>query len=329
MQKDVGNMSLYFCGGAGINIGKLFLDIGDGQQSKGFANMHLTYIDTSRSNISDDIKDEQVYLINGLDGSGKIRAENHKQISECVHDILMNHPPQDVSIIVSSNSGGSGNIISAALLKELLSRDKNVLVVGVSSSDSRIEIENSVKTMKSYEAISKMCEKPVVMMHNENTADSIRQTINSDIKEEVVQLAALFSRQNKELDSADLRNWLNYTRITELEPKLVFMGITHGKVEGMKSNIVSVATLAHEGHNTNLGTTVEYQCVGYIPSENETTIKLESAVHYMLLDGMIGDIYLKLSDNLAKMEESNLARKRTTVSLIGNNDKIDKSGLVF
>ena len=49
----------------------------------------------------------------------------------------------------------------------------------------------------------------------------------------------------------------------------------------------------------------------------------------MLLDGMIGDIYLKLSDNLAKMEESNLARKRTTVSLIGNNDKIDKSGLVF
>ena len=102
MQKNVvGKVMIYCAGGAGINAGKYFTTFRDTAPSSGFADMQAVFIDTSVSNISIDIDEKDIYLVQGLDGSGKIRAENHKEISESIHDILLKHPPGDLNIVLS------------------------------------------------------------------------------------------------------------------------------------------------------------------------------------------------------------------------------------
>ena len=75
-----GKVKLYACGGGGINIGHLF-EQHRGKSEAGFAQIDVTYIDTSRSNVKAGITADNLYLLEGLDGSGKLRAENHKVIA--------------------------------------------------------------------------------------------------------------------------------------------------------------------------------------------------------------------------------------------------------
>lgn len=96
---------IYGCGGAGVNIASIF-EKTYGVASPGFADVVSYYIDTSKSNIGINIPKDRTYLIEGLDGSGKIRRENHLAIGECIHDILLSHKPGDVNIVISSTSGG-------------------------------------------------------------------------------------------------------------------------------------------------------------------------------------------------------------------------------
>lgn len=322
---------IYSTGGAGINVGSFFTKFREENPAAGFAEMQAVYIDTSMSNIWNrpEIKSEDVYLLEDMDGSGKVRAENYREISERINDMLLKFPPADLNIVLSSTSGGSGSVIAPSLASELLKRERNVVVAAIASTDSRIEIENSVKTLKSYEAISQLREQPVVMLYYENNKENQRTEVNTSVRNDIVKLAALFSRQNKELDSADLRNWLNYSKVTKAEPRLVLLDFANGPVESARSQILTVATLAYEGTNTNIGSAVDYQCVGYIAEENKNSIQLTGPNHYLIVDGRIIDVYSHLANELGRIDELNAAKKRTVKSIVDGNDKVQNDGLVI
>ncbi len=328
-KENIGKVMIYCAGGAGINAGTFFTGFRDGKQQNGFAEMQVTFIDTSRSNITEEIIEEEIYLIDGLDGSGKIRAENHRQISESIHDVLLKHPPGDLNIVISSASGGSGSVIAPSLVSELLKRDKNVVASIITSTDSRIEIENSIKTLKSYEAIATLRERPVVILPYQNNKETTRWDVNKLVVQDIIYLSALFSRQNKELDSADLRNWLNYTRVTSAKPKLVSMSFSHQKIDSGKYQILTVATLAYADMPTSLGSPVDYQCVGYVQGANEENIAMTTATHYLIIDGQVVAMYEKLASALKEIEEVNMAKKRSTASIVKDSDHVNDDGLVL
>ena len=98
-----GTLRLYGAGGAGINCISIFNDV---KPDLGAASILTTYIDTSRSNLKPEFKEDDCFLLKGVDGSGKIRRENHKEISESIKKILLDHKPGDFNIVVSSASGG-------------------------------------------------------------------------------------------------------------------------------------------------------------------------------------------------------------------------------
>ena len=110
-----GQIRVYACGGAGSNIAanleKYSVDATDTGEHTA-ANLNITYIDTSRSNLArnrNNVKDEQCYLIEGLDGSGKIRSENYDVIVQHSKNIIQEHKPLDLNIVISSGSGGKLN----------------------------------------------------------------------------------------------------------------------------------------------------------------------------------------------------------------------------
>ena len=103
-------ISLYGCGGAGINIVSRFLK-GAGKRQDGFALIEPYFIDTSGSNLLN--KDEEIesrlYRLPDADGSGGVRRTNATSITERTNEILHLLKPADLSIVVHSTSGGSAN----------------------------------------------------------------------------------------------------------------------------------------------------------------------------------------------------------------------------
>ena len=100
-----GKVMVWACGGCGTNIG-MQLEKHRGVSEEGFAELDIAYLDTSRANMRDIVRSENCFILDGLDGSGKVRAENHGEISDKIKAILQKFKPGDLNVVVSSASGG-------------------------------------------------------------------------------------------------------------------------------------------------------------------------------------------------------------------------------
>lgn len=316
-------IKLYCAGGAGINIGTYFSNAPDNGEDK--AKIVPVYVDTSKSNLSKTIPDESIYLIEGLDGSGKVRSENYEHITGCVLDILQQHRPGDLNIVLSSASGGSGSVIAPVLVGELLQRDVPVIVIVVGSTDSRIELENTIRTLKSYESIAQMKKTPIAALYFQNSDKKPRKAIDADVHRAINVLSVLFSGNNDELDSSDLRNWLKYTKVTSFESHFCNLEFFSEKVNLDKQHhAISVATLCEAGGDSSTGTIVEYQCVGVIKSKPDFKLPL----HVVILTGAIDAVHKELTQSLKTIDESRQARMIKN-TILTSDDKATSTGLVL
>jgi cell division GTPase FtsZ len=161
-------INVYACGGAGINLGSQLVKFNN-RKDPGFAELKTFFIDTSKSNIQSNIPEDNIYLVDGLDGSGKKRDTNYVALAECSKEILHQFKPADINIVLHSASGGSGSVIAPILVSELLSRKSLTIVILIGSTSSRIEAENTSKTLKSYEMISHKRNMPVIAAYKENS----------------------------------------------------------------------------------------------------------------------------------------------------------------
>lgn len=330
-----GQITLYACGGAGVNVAKFFekyrkTSQDDHPDDQAFARITPVYIDTSRSNLRGDVPEESTYVIQGLDGSGKVRRENADAITQCTLDILQKHKPANVSIVISSAAGGSGSVIAPSIVSELLERGKTVIVCAIGSEDSRIELENTSKTIKTYESIAKMRKKPVIMLYaSNNDNEAGRVGVDAEITQAITKIAALYSKHNRELDSKDLDNWIFYNNVTSFAPKLCFLDFYPGKITNLKNGqVVSVATLCLDGMSSSTGMTVEYQAVGYVTEEQNKKTTLTSALHYVILDNIISDIHAEISDKLHMLDEQQRARI-SKQSILSDSDRSTSNGLIL
>ncbi len=98
-------VNLYCCGGASANIGKHFVKY-RGKKDPGFSELSPYFIDASRSNLSEHVPDDIIYLVDGLDGSGKRRDSNYAVLAEKAKEILHRFKPADLNIILHSAGGG-------------------------------------------------------------------------------------------------------------------------------------------------------------------------------------------------------------------------------
>ena len=299
-----GEISIYACGGTGTAIVSMFEKYRSKDAVSGFAKVIPYYVDTSLSDISDELPREFVYAFEETDGSGKLRSENSDLIKTHVNDILHKFRPADVSVIVSSASGGSGAVVAGYMLNELLRRKLPVIIITVGSEDSRIELSNTIKTLKTYEKAAQVHKTPVVLSYWHNDTETPRDVVNTGVEALIRRLSSLFSRQHARLDTADLINWLNYTKVTDIEPRLVLLDY-YGSSDVRKAdiNVISAATLCLDGLDSSLGLPVEYQAVGYVSPENNQNIQIKEAIHFCVIDGAVSNIFKTLNKSLDEYAE--------------------------
>ena len=338
IEKTKGRIRVYACGGAGVNTGKRIADqFGTNQAVQdGLASIEVSYIDTSRANVDQRVKDDQFYQIKALsgdqlDGSGKIRRENAEPIMSYVPEILERFEPGDLSIVVSSASGGSGSVIAPSIVSQLLERDKPVIVILISSTDSRLDVENSLKTLKSYDGVRQQREKPVVMAYFQNSPETKRGQVDDAVLRLIGGLMVVYSRENEELDSKDLFNFLRFDRVTNYKPQLAALHLFTTQLDLQEDEaVVTVASLRNRanGDLESLPFTPDYLTVGYLPSKIDDKILTAAPIHLVTTSNLVTSAAKRLAERLADLDKAAKARV-APAAIIGEGDKRADNGLVL
>lgn len=207
------SITVYAAGGAGVNIGKQILDL----------DITVNFLDTSKSNLGS-IKSNNVYLVESMDGAGKDRAAAYEKFKDSAADVLVRFKPSEhLNIVISSLTGGSGGILASLVSKELISQGYNTIVIGVNSADSMIEISNAVKTLKTYQAISKQINKPIPLYY-------INQQLRSDADRQALSFISLMAlvidkKRTAEFDNSDLKSFLYFNKTTSNDPSVSILEV--------------------------------------------------------------------------------------------------------
>ena len=297
-------MKLYACGGAGTNLVNRF-NRSRNKEVAGFAILQTCFIDTSRSNLDPSIPEQDIYLFEDRDGSGKRRDANYDVISERHREILNRFKPADINVIVHSASGGSGSTIAQVLTNELLKRGEKVFTVIIGNTSSRLEVENTLKTLQGYEKMAAVRNRPVNAFYRENSADTPRGEVDADVHGTLVLMSVLFSGQNKEIDSADTKNFLDYQNVTRFEPGLTGLEIISNENQLRPGEVVfTMATLVDEATPSTPMVPTEYQSVGFLHSALKDSITTQLPLHFCTIGGAFAGVVKRLEEKMAMYEEN-------------------------
>jgi len=264
------NVTLYCAGGTGINIGKMINDL----------DVTVNYIDSSISNMKD-IDPKNVFLIEGLDGAGKHRATAHDKFKHLAEDVLIRmKPSQTLNIVISSLSGGSGSILGPSVARQLVLGGYNTIVIGIDSRSSVIEIDNSIKTLKTYKAISDNTGKAIAMMYIENTSrkEADKRAIWA------ISLFTLLTDKNNtsEMDTSDISSFINFNRVTDNAPSVSMIEFNENTAIVPEKNTNNVATiLVTKDQNSSIKPVIpEYlsTCIVTDPNYNNADIRIDSSL---------------------------------------------------
>ena len=235
-------MVIYGCGGTGINVVSPYITT-PLEEKPGYAKVEAFLIDTSESNINTTKVRNAFYKIKlekDAEGSGSIRAENAPEIMQQVPNFISEKHPGDINIVVASANGGSGSTIAPVLTSELIKRGKPVISILFLDDNSLKSIENAYRTLVSYDSMAKKAGVPFITLLIPNV--SIKEA-NEVAEEYISMLAMLFSNENHGLDNADLRNFLNFTKVTGAAPGVASLMITDKLGEKYNRNPLSLAML--------------------------------------------------------------------------------------
>lgn len=298
-------IALYAAGGTGCNIAKLIKDM----------DINTTYVDTSMSNLKA-VDTSNVFLVENMDGAGKNRAiayENFKDISE---DVLLKHPPSEkLNVVICSLSGGSGSILGPMVTKELLARGCSVVVIGVESKSSVIEINNSLKTLKTFKSISDKAGKPVSLFY-------VDSPIRSEADRKAIQFVNLLSlltdkKVTEEFDNSDLKSFLYFDRVTDNEPTLAILDVVANDEGPMEKGTSIVGSILVTSNRSAVlkANTPEYLATCIV---SDATYKNEDIRLNSLL-GKLGLIITGLEKSIQTHQDLKKVNKVKDVETTGSN----------
>lgn len=320
--RPIGKVRLFGCGGGGINIAKEY--IADGHTAD-IAQVDVALIDTSDSNLADNLV-EHAWLFNDLDGSGKIRNSNDKAIAKAIPDILRQFPPGDINIVVFTTSGGSGSVVAPLLIKSLLEDDQVVIGIAMGSHESIRSTENTIGTIKTLDAISRMTDKPVVIHFGMNDHSQPRSNIDRESHLMITSLAVLCSRRNHGLDTADIRSLIQFNKSTDLTAQLARIHV-HSDMETFEEeldNAISVAYLKRDHDDPDPKIFAPYACEGFMPTQAQSRTCLFFGIENHSFIGV-----QKQLESLKKEMENQRRTRQQTVTFSDDDDEISATGLIF
>lgn len=321
-EENRSTMRIYGTGGAGINLASYFNKT---SIEPNCAVVKPAYIDTSRSNLRPEFKEEDIFILKNVDGSGKLRKENHEEIANVIKQILLQIEPGDFNVVIFSASGGSGSVMGPLIAGELLERGETVVCVVVGSDESSITATNTLNTLKSLEAISKRSGKPLVMYYEHNERNRRRSEIDSQVRLAISTLAILSSGRNREMDSMDIKNWVFFNNTTTVAPQLAMLEIFGNiKDASVVKDPIAIASVYKDEEMEHLHLNPEYSAVGYMRDDADTYDQF----HYVISIDAVPTLVGSIKETLKQYNTQTSSRVKQA-SILGDTDNVTDTGLVL
>lgn len=211
------------------------------------------------------------------------------------------------------------------IIGELLSRDIPVVGVVVGCDESTKACENTLKSLKTLEGVATARGKPVVIYYDHNKRGTPQSEIDASLESAIAALAILASRQNRELDSADIANFLQFHKVSSVRPQVALLQIYESveKVNKIK-NPIAIASLYADRDQQTVEVIPDYSCVGYC---DQLTGDIRN-LHFIITVDEVQEIGQAVQRTLDGLNEISKSRAKKA-SLVNDDDKILDNGLIL
>jgi hypothetical protein len=141
-------------------------------------------------------------------------------------------------------------------------------------------------------------------------------------------MSGIFSGSNRELDTSDITNFINYNNVTSYSPKLSLLDFFSKNIILDKGqSLVSLVTLVDDKTSSDITIPVEYQTVGFIPEVTKDAVSVELPIHACIIAGYFNSVIDSLD---LKLKEYDDARKVVNEkSIIKDNIDHTEEGLIL
>ena len=300
-------ITVYGCGGTGVNLVRQIDN----------PNVTVNYVDTSVSNLKN-VRSDNVFLVEGMDGAGKHRATAFENFKDVCEDVLLKFPPSDkLNVVVSSLSGGSGGILNSLLTRELVKRNLPVIVIGIDSKSSVIELSNTLKTLQTFKSFSDSLKKPISIFHIENTSrkDADRQALTF-----ITLMSLLVDKTaTDEFDTSDLKSFIYYDKVTDNYPTVAILEIRPNEdIPQEKGTFVGSTILVTRDRASDLkGSKPDYFATCIVTDEGYTAedLRINSVM------GKLSTIIDSLETEIKTLADTKKVNKIRDVEVQANTDE--------
>lgn len=316
-------LRVYACGGTGSNVVRTFKKKRQALLESEDDKVSYSFFDTSKANTTDGA-DEQRYILD-CDGSGSIRAQNYEQITDRILDALQENPPSEMNVVVFSTSGGSGSVFGPTLVKELISNNHPTIVLAVGGIETTKAVDNTRKTLATLDNLAEKILKAPVVMHYRCNQDSSLQQVDAEMVRALTLIEMIAAREARSLDGADIRNWLRYNAVSDVQPRLSSLEVYNDDTapKFIKSAISVVTLASTHDDSMSLGIPAEYHRFGVqdLPSDNT------KAVHYVVDQAPVLDVFKRVKQRHEDLMAQAKARPKITDRL--DDSEGDANGFIL
>ena len=308
---------IHCCGGAGITIGsKEIVRL----MNDPALNIEVRFVDTSLADINSlpNIDEKKVFLIGEgrLDGSGGKRdaldQEITKAMPEYVKKLAMDK--DDIHIVLSSASGGSGSLIGPRLIHNLKTLKAPTIYITLIDTSSIEYCNTSIKTLAHIDLMGAKYNYSIPTLIIDNK-DAIKM-VNARIGVRTELLSILLSATHKALDTADVKLFASNAYDAEVKG-LVSIGVyKENTIVNLKDSLISSLRVLTNDEEFKIDTTVlskvrQYK-IGYL--SEELSLRLSELSYPM-------PIYFAITPNNA-LNIINTAKKELEAKLSIKEDKV-------
>ena len=338
-----GKLHLLGLGGCGTNITVGLIEKLKGL-GKGFSDFTCQFMDTTDKTIQayPEYTDNFFKVVstsskdNELDGTGGERKNKvnvvhmDKSVREFVDSGLKNSK-NDYYVIIASGSGGTGSTLAPLLLRAMLEKDFNVIVITVGDGSSLLSLNNTINTLTSLQGVSVASKKCVSSVYYNNTFNGVTSpktetTVNDKIFKMLSVISMFVSGTIQNIDHQDMINFFRPDRYGSFRvaPGVYTLGVSVDEL--VDEDAILVRTIIRDD--------VEDIPMSIMPLHNKVgtiTVEYDSFGKYPLFltqrKGVLGMEVNYLKEELEKIEQLRNSRYDAFDAL--DSAEVDETGLAL
>lgn len=319
---------IYACGGGAI---KITADLVDYVNVQGFSDTKVSRLDTSDKNLTVNMEQSSIFVLDGADGSGKQRDHNYKPVVAAMPKILAQHQPEDYNIVLFTAGGGSGSVIGPVLMGELLARKAPVIALVIGTTGDETQAQNSVNTIKSLGGIQAQHKRPLVFSYFEVNQHNSQADVDAQVRSLLPVLLNLLDSDNTIIDNKDIINFLDWTNARkEIPAQLVALETYNGdEINELAGKApITMASIYPDAEREYLPVTPAYSTDGIRSELPAGNVFSEITMHYVIHATPITPIFSALEKTLQRIRDTQRAQAATS-NVLDGDDSVEATGMVL